>query len=66
MFRSEAQLTVIMKLLQIDFPELINVEKEQTVDEAGETLFNELSLYLNCNDISQLQRAKIKTDLLIP
>lgn len=49
-----------------DFPELVDVEKQQAVGEAYEALKDELALYLNCDDRTELQRARIKTDLLIP
>lgn len=49
-----------------DFPELLDLEKQQAVDEAAEALREELELYLTCNDVAKLQRARVKTDLLIP
>ncbi|XP_014218306.1 uncharacterized protein LOC106646704 [Copidosoma floridanum] len=64
--RSEAQLSVVVQLLRMDFPEMIDVEKQQAMDEAAEVLRNELKLYLSCTDAVKLQRARIKTDLLIP
>lgn len=65
-YRSEAQLSAIVQLMHEYLPELLDVEKQQAVDEAAEALQQELQLYLTCNSAAELQRARIKTDLLIP
>ncbi|XP_001602812.2 uncharacterized protein LOC100118950 [Nasonia vitripennis] len=64
--RSEAQLSAIVQLMHEYLPELLDVEKQQAVDEAADALQRELQLYLTCNSTAELQRAKIRSDLLIP
>ncbi|OXU20553.1 hypothetical protein TSAR_004363 [Trichomalopsis sarcophagae] len=64
--RSEAQLSAIVQLMHEYLPELLDVEKQQAVDEAADALQQELLLYLTCNSTAELQRAKIRSDLLIP
>ncbi|KAL7286137.1 hypothetical protein TKK_0019580 [Trichogramma kaykai] len=64
--RSEAQLSVVVQLMIEAFPELLDVEKQQALDEAAEALRKEMELYLTCNDTVQIQRARVTTDLLIP
>ncbi|XP_058795954.1 uncharacterized protein LOC131666902 [Phymastichus coffea] len=64
--RSAGQLSTMVQLMREDFPELIDLEKQQMLDDAAEVLCEELQLYLTCDDEAKLQRARVKTDLLIP
>ncbi|KAJ8686643.1 hypothetical protein QAD02_022437 [Eretmocerus hayati] len=63
--RSESQLSIAVQLLRDNFPELLDVEKQQAIDEAAEALSQELKLYLESSHLPTIQRARIKTDLLI-
>ena len=64
--RSEAQLSILIQVVKEAFPEMLDVEKEQALDEAAEALKTEMQLYLTCDDPAQIQRARVTTDLLIP
>lgn len=64
--RSEAQLTAVVQLLKKEYPEVFDPEKQQMIDEAAEALEEELKCYLNLSDKAAIQRAKVKSDLLIP
>lgn len=57
---------MVVQLLRESFPDLMDVEKQQSVDEAADALCQELKLYLNGASASEMQRARVKTDLLIP
>jgi hypothetical protein len=49
-----------------DFPEIIDLQKQEFLEEAAKALYEELQLYLTCDDPHKLQQARIKTDLFIP
>ncbi|XP_011500668.1 PREDICTED: uncharacterized protein LOC105364447 [Ceratosolen solmsi marchali] len=64
--RSETQLSLLMTLMHKEFPEMLDIEKQELLEEAAEALREELQLYLTCNDPYQIKQARIKSDLLIP
>lgn len=64
--RSQAQLSAVIQLVKKEFPELLDLEEQQSIDEAAEALREELKCYLSSSDPANIQRARVKSDLLIP
>lgn len=63
--RSDAQMNVMLRILKDKFPDMI-VKEENNCVLAARTLMEELKLYLYDTSGPEKQRARIKTDLLIP